>query len=316
MKTFVLIALTVLSTNIFCKAQTIPGYVSTVGLQGWYPFNNNAIDESINNNDGTVNGAAIDTDRFGNANSAYRFNGTTDFINLNNKFDYAQRTINIWVNPETIDAIQRHIYVSDDPSLSHGFTQMRAELSSGSKKLVTNACNGSFLGNQVVTENSWYMLTIVVASDSVRHYFNGGLFLTSPLGNAVSVAGYASALLGTSRFFDRFFKGKLDDLGIWNRALTQNEITNLYLASNVGLTTLQKENNLVVYPNPSAEELNLKVENNLIGNNYSIIDASGQVVLEEKIIKTNTQVDVNRLSPGLYFLKVASGNGKLFNIVR
>ena len=45
------------------------------GLVAYYPFNGNANDESGNGNNGTVNGATLTTDRFGNTNKAYSFNG-------------------------------------------------------------------------------------------------------------------------------------------------------------------------------------------------------------------------------------------------
>lgn len=78
----------------------VPNYVPTNGLIGWWPFNGNANDESVNTNDGTVNGATLTTDRFGNANSAYQFNGTTSFItlpsNVNQLID-SSYTISFWI---------------------------------------------------------------------------------------------------------------------------------------------------------------------------------------------------------------------------
>jgi hypothetical protein len=53
----------------------IPSYVPTNGLVGYWPFNGNANDISGNGNNGTVNGATLTTDRFGNTNSAYSFDG-------------------------------------------------------------------------------------------------------------------------------------------------------------------------------------------------------------------------------------------------
>ena len=50
----------------------VPSYVPTNGLVGYWPFNGNANDESGNGNNGTVNGATLTTDRFGNSNSAQR----------------------------------------------------------------------------------------------------------------------------------------------------------------------------------------------------------------------------------------------------
>lgn len=50
------------------------------GLVAYYPFNGNANDESGSGKNGTVYGATLTQDRFGNANSAYNFNGTDNFI--------------------------------------------------------------------------------------------------------------------------------------------------------------------------------------------------------------------------------------------
>ena len=58
--------------------------IPTDGLVAHYPFNGNANDASTNSNDGTVNGATLTTDRFGNANSAYSFDGVDDDINCGN----------------------------------------------------------------------------------------------------------------------------------------------------------------------------------------------------------------------------------------
>ncbi|MBI4647080.1 MAG: hypothetical protein HY738_10945 [Bacteroidia bacterium] len=50
------------------------------GLVAKYYFNGNADDESGNGNNGTVNGATLSTDRFGNINSTYSFDGIDDYI--------------------------------------------------------------------------------------------------------------------------------------------------------------------------------------------------------------------------------------------
>ena len=50
------------------------------GLVGWWKFDGDATDSSGNGNDGTVNGATLTTDRHGQANSAYSFDGVDDYI--------------------------------------------------------------------------------------------------------------------------------------------------------------------------------------------------------------------------------------------
>ena len=65
----------------------VPTYVPTSGLVGWWPFNGNANDESGNGNNGTVNGATLTSDRFGEVNKAYSFDGSnlvSNFITLSN----------------------------------------------------------------------------------------------------------------------------------------------------------------------------------------------------------------------------------------
>jgi len=76
----------------------IPSYVPADGLVGYWPFSGNANDLSPNTNNGTVNGATLTTDRFGNADSAYNFDGTSNFISIedNNSLDLSnQYTISV-----------------------------------------------------------------------------------------------------------------------------------------------------------------------------------------------------------------------------
>ena len=74
-----------LAMGIVLSAQTlmaqVPSYVPTNGLVGYWPFSGNANDESGVGNNGTVNGATLTSDRFGNANKAYNFDGLNDVIN-------------------------------------------------------------------------------------------------------------------------------------------------------------------------------------------------------------------------------------------
>ena len=79
-KPIYLTAVALLGLSTLGIAQTVPAYVPTDGLVGWWPFNGNANDESGNNNHGIVNGATLSTDRFGQTNKAYNFNGLTSYI--------------------------------------------------------------------------------------------------------------------------------------------------------------------------------------------------------------------------------------------
>src|SRR3990167_4957400 len=70
-------------------------------LVAYYPFNGNANDESGNGNNGTVNGATLTTDRFGNTNKAYSFDGVNDYIDIGNNTNLKRYntsfTVSSWI---------------------------------------------------------------------------------------------------------------------------------------------------------------------------------------------------------------------------
>jgi len=77
----------------------VPSYVPTNGLVGYWPFSGNANDISSNGNNGTVNGAILTTDRFGNSNSAYSFNGINNYVKVNNSnsINSENKTLSVWL---------------------------------------------------------------------------------------------------------------------------------------------------------------------------------------------------------------------------
>ena len=100
-KNLLLTSIAILGLVLITSAQ-VPSYVPTNGLVGWWPFNGNANDDSGNNNNGTVNGATLTTDRFGNTNSAYQFNGVSNniIVTSNSTFDINSGqsiTISCWL---------------------------------------------------------------------------------------------------------------------------------------------------------------------------------------------------------------------------
>ena len=105
----------------------VPSYVPTNGLVGWWGFNGNADDESGNGSHGIPNGATLTSDRFGNTNAAYEFNGgayisgnSSDSLNVANT---QQLTMSCWINinsipPSTPDCKASRIFTLTDESTS------------------------------------------------------------------------------------------------------------------------------------------------------------------------------------------------------
>ncbi|MFN5402036.1 MAG: hypothetical protein ACK5AS_07970, partial [Bacteroidota bacterium] len=96
-KTLLFTAMATFGMTIATMAQIVPSYVPTNGLVGWWPFTGNANDESGNGNNATVNGAVLTSDRFGNSNAAYSYDGINDYLHGNaSSFPSVDRTIALW----------------------------------------------------------------------------------------------------------------------------------------------------------------------------------------------------------------------------
>jgi hypothetical protein len=67
-----------------------------------------------------------------------------------------------------------------------------------------------------------------------------------------------------------------------------------------------------LYPNPVINNLNVKVDSNLINQPYTIIDGLGRVVLNGKLNDVDTTITVEQLSKGIYYLKVSDNIANKF----
>ena len=87
---------------IIVFSNTLLSQIPTNGLVGYWTFSGNANDSSGNNLNGTVNGAVLTEDRFGNSSSAFNFDGIDDYILVNDddllSFPNNEFTFSFWVN--------------------------------------------------------------------------------------------------------------------------------------------------------------------------------------------------------------------------
>jgi len=213
-----------LSFSFNINAQ-VPPYVPTNGLVGWWPFTGNANDLSGNGNNGTNNGAILTTDRFVNSNCAYSFNGSSSTINHNTQLipSNSSFAISFWVKPILNNTYQEFMSQNYSPNAFYvgvNGNNMR--------------CGDSWQTTGVIVANNvWAHYVIVRAIGvNVRIYRNAILVATSPsditLGGSLSNPLLIGKQYGSNA---EYYSGILDDIGIWNRALTSCEINELYNAS-------------------------------------------------------------------------------------
>jgi len=84
------------------------------------------------------------------------------------------------------------------------------------------------------------------------------------------------------------------------------------LSSSLGLEE-QPFNNLVsIYPNPVTNILNINVENNMVNQTYTISDVAGKLITEGVLNNNCSSINVEQLSKGIYYLKIAGNNANKF----
>ena len=217
----------------------VPSYVPTNGLVGWWGFNGNANDESGNGNNGTVNGATLTSDRFSNANSAYSYDGNDwiqvphdPSINFTNTDSYS---LSVWYYGDNYTTQGQSILEKWSGSGTYPY-QIRYgwNVDSSSYGLSSGSYDGTLPTNTVsifgLTSLNWNHVVINYENFQKKMYHNGVLVNVD---NTVidAFSNIDDLFIGRrGNSSTRFYYGDIDDIGIWNRALTQCEISELYHA--------------------------------------------------------------------------------------
>ena len=242
MKKLLLILSLAFSLNAFSQ---VPSYVPTSGLVGWWPFTGNAIDSSGNGNNGVVNGATLTTDRFGATNAAYSFDGISKYIEVPSSASISvtsSYSISAWFNASVWSfsaPIDEHAIVSKivDGAWYGGYEIYTAGPANVIKH-IGNIGSNFGVGSSGGNINTWYNVVTTFDGSKVRYYLNGIKL------DSISLTGSIQASTTPLRFgrrggagtYNCWFNGKIDDVGIWNRALTPCEINALYQSGTSSLT--------------------------------------------------------------------------------
>lgn len=209
----------------------------TNNLVAHYPFDSNANDESGNGNHGIIYGATLDTDRFGNLNSCFNFNGINSYIKVSNgsPFDFTNDySISVWVNPSTkqnfIATLLEKSHDSPSPC------EWAMEQVEGSTNFYRSIYRDSLTNTWVslnqgvsITPNTWNHYVVIKHGNILTSYLNNKLVLTvNGASSSIISNGNLPLFIGAYGGWDRFFSGLMDDIYIYNRAITEDERSILF----------------------------------------------------------------------------------------
>ena len=341
-KNLLLVTIATLGLTASTMAQNLPNYVPTTGIVGWWPFNGNANDESGNGNNGTVNGATLTSDRFGNADKAYSFDGLNDYGILNTTLPNSF-SISFWFN---VDSIKTYTFQDIGSKLISTYNNS-ISLSGFELEIIGTPANyglhgGAFwcnptcesvISNSPCDTISWVFVTATF-SESILKYFVNGSLVDSSISNLNNNSQliYIAARGNNQPSF--FLDGQLDDIGIWNRALTQQEISDLYngnicyqnitvtdtLLINMGITGFNPvtyNNTIKIFPNPANNHITIDYGNFVIMNGYQlkIENSLGQQLFQTNITQQTDYLSLNNWGGnGLYFVHIIDAQGNTIDI--
>ena len=227
--------------------------IPTEGLIAYYPFNGNANDESGNENHGTLQGNVpqLTTDRFGNENSAYLFGGyyNKGWIKVPNSSTLAldnAMSLSVWVNftdyggqdgwgnYTTDNNCHAVICKAGDQSYSNPGFNVCMSPSGDSLQVWSYNCNPNFYNVGTYYhgyEPGQWLHCVVTVDDTLSRLYVNGVLCEESVGNSAnfSSANGRDMTIGVMNNGSWYpFNGKIDDVAIYNRALTAQEVSVLY----------------------------------------------------------------------------------------
>ncbi len=228
-KIFLVIPIVFVASSLTWGSKT---QIDTTGLVAWYPFSWNANDFSGHGHHGTVYGATLTADRYGNPNSAYLFDGINDYIQVPYSVELnppKRMTVSSWVKADSWGSLSYSNYVlgteqsgNKGYSLRGGATTATFMIGSGGAWWPAETASGA------IASDRWYHLTGVYDGTAVRLYINGVEMVTTACYDTITPA-TIELIIGTSPgSFLRYFDGVIDDIRIYSRALSASEIVDLY----------------------------------------------------------------------------------------
>ena len=222
----------------------------SAGLVAYYPFGGNANDASGNGHNGTVHGAAPSYDRFGTPDSAYSFDGVNDYISApyTSAFQFSTFTLAAWVQP-TVDLSSRAGLLSivgrgEDVTTDRG-TYLMTVVGSGSSwgtglaEHFEDAADTDYVycSGYYPPAGAWTHVAVSRSGSGDVSIYAGGLLLNEWHSTPIPATTCFQELTMGARWcspsitgpYDliEFFPGSIDEVRLYNRPLTADEIREL-----------------------------------------------------------------------------------------
>ena len=307
-----------------------------LGLRAYYPFNGNANDVSGNGHNPVINTATLTTDRFGNPNSAYHFNGMSSYMKIPNT-PPGPTSINTdnnislcaWVRPQGFYQGTCHgnsIMMKGDADYLVGNYLLRFD-----DNFYTNGLNCStptvdevhqnFYGagthalapgyTPYIQPGQWYSVVYTCDGSTARLYVNCELKMSSPYAG-ISFTNMYDLFLGTlnDASYPYWFNGDMDEVRIYDRPLNQDEVNALGGCTSTTISNIINDYTPILALNPCDNRITVEDATKFdIGDTVLLIQMKGAIIDSTNTTAFGTITDYK--NSGNYefnYIKNKSGN--------
>lgn len=199
---------------------------STKGLVAFYKFYDNA-DDSFGEFDGVGYNVEYTRKTPNSSNKVLTLDGTDGYVNLQTPFDFEVMTLSVQFKVQEFNPTFDLIYTSDNPALNFGLLSIATRNDEGVDNLYFNV-SGQNRTVPILT-GTWYHAVVVKNGKQYSYYLDDVLVFEGTFENYLtSSQGSTSAIVGCVRTLQGgFLNGSIDNLIIYDRALSKKEIRKL-----------------------------------------------------------------------------------------
>ncbi|MCG3166512.1 MAG: hypothetical protein POELPBGB_02291 [Bacteroidia bacterium] len=247
--------------------------VQQEGLVSRYSFDAGDATDDAGTNDGTVVGATLTTDRFGNPNQAYSFDGN-DYINCGNNGSWNLLltpgvTMSAWVKTNATFGASLAGILTRWGGISSGdeYAFFLANTTGRPTMTINTPSVNGVAATTNINDNQWHQVvfTFDKATGVHKMYIDGVQVYTNTIAGGIATISVPQSVLIGAQWGNgtpgRFFNGSIDDIGVYAGALSAQEVTVLYNAEAFGCTPASITQNLsgVNYICPEVGSVDLSV---------------------------------------------------------
>ena len=305
------------------------------GLVAWYRFDGNADDATPYDNHGTIGGNPVfETPTHPNGGSQnIKFDGDQDSVYVPNAVQLISdfTTVSFWIRVDGTNTADAEAYILD---FGHFDQRWKISLPQHHKIVWTTNGNNAQFPNLIhdmdsgdgndLTVGFWWYVTMVHDGVNDQIYINGELVNSQPFATKLNSTGRPLIMASDAVEGGRYFIGALDEVKIYNKALTAAEIAQLYETGTTGtnddLSVALRQMVQEVYPNPATDLL--WVKHSFDGQEpllLRVVDAQGRQLSDLRFGKNaipagQFPVDVSNYPAGTYFLNFVVGGKSIGSV--